>query len=292
MTRTITDTQPGTAEPPAMSETLPGSTSPWREGPPRGEGTEATVRTLAKQLAGSIANLGYPVGMGVAPPEEACMKAARGILDLYPAHPAGGEAPSVVVALAGWLFERINGKVPPPKCIDADERQLVLAKEAGRREGLKEALGWLEDNALATLQAAGDQGSLREQEARSVPTGDAGYSSSRLKAAALAAMEHLANAEPEGWFKTQQLEALAAAKSGEMDDHWPKSEAAIRVFLDCLATPTEQAETPVVGDTLAAIRTAVLTLCNGHPAAKIAWPHRELHAIADRLAALNEGASQ
>lgn len=41
------------------------------------------VRELAMQLARSIAGLGYPVGLGVAPPEDVCMKAAQGIFDLY-----------------------------------------------------------------------------------------------------------------------------------------------------------------------------------------------------------------
>ncbi len=30
----------------------------------------------------------------------------------------------------------------------------------------------------------------------------------------------------------------------------------------------------------------IRALCNGHPHAKIAWPHRELHALADRAQAL------
>ena len=41
------------------------------------------VRELAMQLARSIAGLGYLVGLGVAPPEDVCMKAAQGIFDLY-----------------------------------------------------------------------------------------------------------------------------------------------------------------------------------------------------------------
>lgn len=52
------------------------------------------VRELAMQLARSIAGLGYPVGLGVAPPEDVCMKAAQGIFDLYltaaPASPLPG----------------------------------------------------------------------------------------------------------------------------------------------------------------------------------------------------------
>jgi len=46
------------------------------------------VRKLATQLASSIAGLGYPVGLGIAPPEDVCMKAAQGIFDLYLAAPA------------------------------------------------------------------------------------------------------------------------------------------------------------------------------------------------------------
>ncbi len=81
------------------------------------------VRELAMQLARSIAGLGYPVGLGVAPPEDVCMKAAQGIFDLYltaaPASPlleGGGleplaDDPAVAAlcdssyragALAGW----------------------------------------------------------------------------------------------------------------------------------------------------------------------------------------------
>lgn len=46
------------------------------------------VRKLATQLASSIAGLGYPVGLGIAPPEDVCMKAAQGVFDLYLAAPA------------------------------------------------------------------------------------------------------------------------------------------------------------------------------------------------------------
>lgn len=46
-------------------------------------GTGDVVRDLACQLAQSIANLGYPVGLGVSPPEDAMMKAAQGVIDVY-----------------------------------------------------------------------------------------------------------------------------------------------------------------------------------------------------------------
>lgn len=44
---------------------------------------EAIVRDIAEQLAASIAGLGFPVGMGTAPPEDICLRAARGIHALY-----------------------------------------------------------------------------------------------------------------------------------------------------------------------------------------------------------------
>lgn len=69
------------------------------------------------------------------------------------------------------------------------------------------------------------------------------YSSEQLKRGALAAMRGLANQEPEGWNKDTQLAALAAAEAGDMDHHWAKSEAAIRVFLQALAViPTQGGE--------------------------------------------------
>ncbi len=40
---------------------------------------------------------------------------------------------------------------------------------------------------------------------------------------------------------------------------------------------------PTPNAALTEISEAVRSLCNGHPHAKIAWPHRELHEIADRL---------
>jgi len=55
------------------------------------------VRKLATQLASSIAGLGYPVGLGIAPPEDVCMKAAQGIFDLYLA------APASPLPGGGWL---------------------------------------------------------------------------------------------------------------------------------------------------------------------------------------------
>ena len=39
-------------------------------------------------------------------------------------------------------------------------------------------------------------------------------------------------------------------------------------------------------EVLAEMARKVRALCKGHPAAKIAWPHRELHEIADELEAL------
>jgi len=44
---------------------------------------DAIVRDIAEQLGASIAGLGFPVGMGTAPPEEMCRRAARGIVALY-----------------------------------------------------------------------------------------------------------------------------------------------------------------------------------------------------------------
>ncbi|MFC5372966.1 hypothetical protein ACFPIF_10400, partial [Brevundimonas faecalis] len=44
---------------------------------------EPIVRDIASQLAASISELGFPVGMGIAPPEEMCLRAARGIVALY-----------------------------------------------------------------------------------------------------------------------------------------------------------------------------------------------------------------
>lgn len=57
---------------------------------------EALERDLAAQLAASIAGLGFPVGMGIAPPEDMMMKAASGIIDIYAPRlaalaPQGGE---------------------------------------------------------------------------------------------------------------------------------------------------------------------------------------------------------
>jgi hypothetical protein len=36
---------------------------------------------IADDLAFSIANLGFPVGMGISPPPEACLRAAERIVD-------------------------------------------------------------------------------------------------------------------------------------------------------------------------------------------------------------------
>ena len=60
---------------------------------------------------------------------------------------------------------------------------------------------------------------------------------------------------------------------------------ALRDFLNGTAQPhpSQQAGREAVE----AIERDIRALCNGHPHAKIAWPHRELHALADRLAALN-----
>lgn len=46
-----------------------------------------------------------------------------------------------------------------------------------------------------------------------------------------------------------------------------------------MTSPTE----PTPNAELTEISKAVRSLCNGHPHARIAWPHRELHEIADRL---------
>jgi hypothetical protein len=42
---------------------------------------EALIAALAGDLERSIANLGYPVGMGMAPHPDECRKAAEGIID-------------------------------------------------------------------------------------------------------------------------------------------------------------------------------------------------------------------
>jgi hypothetical protein len=39
------------------------------------------VAALADDLAASISNIGHPVGMGIAPPREACLRAAGMIVD-------------------------------------------------------------------------------------------------------------------------------------------------------------------------------------------------------------------
>ncbi|GEM_PF-5762888 len=44
---------------------------------------EPIIRDIASQLAASVSELGFPVGMGIAPPEEMCLRAARGIAALY-----------------------------------------------------------------------------------------------------------------------------------------------------------------------------------------------------------------
>lgn len=61
------------------------------------------VRELAMQLARSIAGLGYPVGLGVAPPEDVCMKAAQGIFDLYLT-----AAPASPLPRGGWRTDFEN----------------------------------------------------------------------------------------------------------------------------------------------------------------------------------------
>lgn len=82
------------------------------------EPTEAIVRDIASQLSASIADLGFPVGLGVAPPDEMCLKAARGIASLYGRPLAAAPAPS---SLAGGALERAARLIDPKAWEFADK---------------------------------------------------------------------------------------------------------------------------------------------------------------------------
>jgi hypothetical protein len=47
------------------------------ENPPHGAVTEAVVLLIAEDLRESIAGLGYPVGLGIAPSPQVCTRAAE-----------------------------------------------------------------------------------------------------------------------------------------------------------------------------------------------------------------------
>lgn len=77
---------------------------------------EPIINDIAEQLAASISALGFPVGLGVAPPQEMCLAAARGIHALYGkaladapyASPAGQQAGREEIARLEFLAQAME----------------------------------------------------------------------------------------------------------------------------------------------------------------------------------------
>lgn len=153
--------------------------------------------------------------------------------------------------------------------LERHSRSPFVPTDQQRREVLSGAWnGW----SIASLLAAKDywhQSFLRQQQGWVVTSGDG----------------HRYRTWRDGYsaWTTQRSEATRYARRQDAEAVHAEDEDAWCVVL--YATPPAQPVQQQGGDVDAIVRD-IRALCNGRPA-KIAWPHRELHAIADRVAALN-----